>query len=85
MKNILFFWPRYSAIAVIKIYQKLFSFDHSWLKFFYPYGFCRFQPSCSEYAINAVEKYGLFKGGAKALWRLLRCHPWNKGGYDPVK
>lgn len=45
---------------------------------------CRYVPSCSEYAMEAVERYGALRGGAKALWRLLRCHPFAKGGYDPV-
>jgi hypothetical protein len=46
---------------------------------------CRFYPSCSSYAIQALEKYGIFKGGIKATYRILRCNPFNKGGYDPVK
>ena len=46
---------------------------------------CRFTPSCSEYAIDAVRSYGPFKGSYLALTRLLRCHPWHPGGYDPVK
>jgi hypothetical protein len=45
---------------------------------------CRFYPSCSDYAIRAIEKYGLIRGGLKAVWRILRCHPFNPGGYDPV-
>ncbi|MFN3820959.1 MAG: membrane protein insertion efficiency factor YidD [bacterium] len=45
---------------------------------------CRFYPTCSHYAIEAVEQYGVFKGGGLALWRLLRCGPWSKGGYDPI-
>ncbi|MDD2421016.1 MAG: membrane protein insertion efficiency factor YidD [Heliobacteriaceae bacterium] len=45
---------------------------------------CRFVPSCSEYAIQAVEKYGLWRGLLKALRRLLCCHPFHPGGYDPV-
>lgn len=45
---------------------------------------CRFIPSCSEYAYQAVDKYGVFKGGLLALWRLLRCNPLSKGGFDPV-
>ena len=44
---------------------------------------CRYHPSCSEYFIQAVRKHGPIKGGAKGLWRLLRCGPWSKGGYDP--
>jgi putative membrane protein insertion efficiency factor len=46
---------------------------------------CRFYPSCSEYAITAVRRHGPFKGSFLALMRLLRCHPWHPGGYDPVK
>jgi hypothetical protein len=45
---------------------------------------CRFYPSCSEYAINAVEKYGTFKGIFKGIKRVLRCHPFSRGGYDPA-
>ena len=45
---------------------------------------CRFQPSCSQYAIDAVEKYGAARGGRLAAKRLLRCHPWGGHGYDPV-
>jgi len=45
---------------------------------------CRFIPSCSEYARQAIVKYGLWKGGKMALKRMLRCHPFNPGGYDPV-
>lgn len=45
---------------------------------------CRFYPSCSEYAISALEHYGLVKGLWMALKRLLRCHPWADGGFDPV-
>jgi uncharacterized protein len=46
---------------------------------------CRYYPSCSEYAIIAVGRYGPFKGSFLALLRLLRCHPFHPGGYDPVK
>ena len=45
---------------------------------------CRFIPTCSEYAYTAVERFGAIKGTALALWRLLRCHPLCKGGFDPV-
>jgi putative membrane protein insertion efficiency factor len=45
---------------------------------------CRYTPTCSEYAMEAIERYGALRGGAKALARLLRCHPFVKGGYDPV-
>lgn len=78
-------YPRYIAIKIIKIYQKTFSLDHGWFRFLFPYGYCRFKPTCSEYAIAALEKYGLIRGGFMSLWRVLRCNPWNKGGWDPVK
>jgi len=72
-------------VKLIKFYQKTFSFDHGLLKGFYPHGFCRFRPTCSDYAIDAFTKYGVIKGGLKASWRILRCNPWNKGGHDPLK
>lgn len=46
---------------------------------------CRFYPSCSQYALEAVQKYGAIRGSCLAVWRLLRCNPFNLGGYDPVK
>ncbi len=45
---------------------------------------CRYQPTCSEYAYEAVEKYGIIKGGRLALWRVLRCNPFGSSGWDPV-
>ena len=78
-------YPRYLAVKILRIYQKTLSFDHGLLKYFYPHGFCRFRPTCSEYAIQAVEKYGFVKGGIRAVWRVLRCNPFNPGGLDPVK
>ncbi len=45
---------------------------------------CRYIPTCSEYALIAIEKYGAMKGGWMAVKRVLRCHPFHKGGYDPV-
>ena len=44
---------------------------------------CRFEPSCSRYMVESLRKYGLFRGLARGLRRLSRCHPWNPGGYDP--
>jgi uncharacterized protein len=46
---------------------------------------CRFYPTCSQYAMDAVQKYGALKGAAMAAYRILRCNPFNRGGYDPVK
>ncbi|MCX7697120.1 MAG: membrane protein insertion efficiency factor YidD [Bacteroidales bacterium] len=45
---------------------------------------CRFLPTCSHYAVEALEKHGPFLGLYLSVWRILRCNPWNKGGYDPV-
>ena len=45
---------------------------------------CRFTPTCSEYAMEAIQKHGAWKGGLLAIWRILRCNPFCKGGYDPV-
>lgn len=46
---------------------------------------CRYEPTCSEYAAQAIEKYGPVRGFGMAVWRLLRCNPWSPGGFDPVK
>ena len=45
---------------------------------------CRFQPTCSNYAMEALERHGALKGSALAFWRLCRCNPWGRMGYDPV-
>ena len=72
------------VVYLIKVYQKTLSFDHGPLKHYYPHGFCRFYPSCSQYGVEAFEKYGIVKGGIKTIWRIIRCNPWNKGGNDPA-
>lgn len=46
---------------------------------------CRYTPTCSEYAVEAVERYGVLRGSALAVKRLLSCHPFSRGGYDPVR
>jgi putative membrane protein insertion efficiency factor len=49
-----------------------------------PAGTCKYHPSCSQYALDALRAHGLVKGSAKAAWRLLRCNPWSHGGVDPA-
>lgn len=46
---------------------------------------CKYTPTCSEYAMEALERHGVLRGGLMSVWRLLRCNPFSKGGYDPVK
>jgi putative membrane protein insertion efficiency factor len=45
---------------------------------------CKYHPSCSQYALDALRTHGVVKGSAKAVWRLLRCNPWSHGGFDPA-
>lgn len=67
---------RQLAVIAIKVYQKAIS------PLLPPS--CRFYPSCSEYAYEAIERHGLVKGFALTAMRISRCHPWNAGGFDPV-
>ena len=64
------------AISLIRFYQRHISVHLP--------ASCRFYPTCSAYAVTAIELHGVFKGGLLTLWRLLRCNPLSKGGYDPV-
>ncbi|MCG9125850.1 membrane protein insertion efficiency factor YidD [Laribacter hongkongensis] len=64
------------VLALIRFYQLAIS---PWLP-----PRCRYQPTCSQYAIEAVQKHGALKGGWLALRRIGRCHPWGRSGYDPV-
>jgi uncharacterized protein len=83
--KIYFYFPRYVALKLIKLYQRTLSFDHGPMKDLFPGGFCRYQPTCSQYTYDAIKKYGLLKGGVMGGWRILRCNPWSKGGHDHVK
>ncbi len=69
--------PRWVLLLLIRGYQKTLSRT-------LPPNTCRFYPSCSHYGYQAVYKYGAIKGGIMAAWRVLRCNPFNPGGYDPV-
>ena len=71
-------------LKVIRLYQRTLSPDHGTMRSRYPYGYCRFYPSCSEYSYQAVERYGALKGAWLAVLRILRCNPWTTGGPDPL-
>lgn len=77
--------PRMILVFIIGIYQKTISPDHGALKKLFPYGYCRFTPSCSSYGKEIIRKRGVIIGGVLAFYRILRCNPWNDGGYDPPK
>jgi putative membrane protein insertion efficiency factor len=72
------------VLKIIDIYQKTLSPDSGWMKRFYPGGYCKYTPHCSEYCKQVIEKRGVLKGSALGLWRILRCNPWSKGGHDPA-
>lgn len=78
-------WPRAVLLFLIRIYQKTFSPDHGFVRALFPYGYCKYRPTCSEYGYGVIEKYGLFKGITLTLWRILRCNPCSHGGEDPVQ
>ena len=73
LKNV----PRRILIILVRAYQVLLSPLSP--------GVCRYIPSCSQYAIEALDKYGAIKGCILVAWRLLRCHPWGSRGYDPPR
>jgi len=80
----MFEFARIPFLWLIRFYQKTLSMDHGVLSGLFPYGFCRFTPTCSEYGHQAVKKYGVLRGGLLTLWRVLRCNPFSQGGHDPV-
>jgi putative membrane protein insertion efficiency factor len=68
---------RWLFVLPIRVYQRVVS----------PFigQHCKYYPSCSEYAVQAVQRFGILRGIVLAGWRLLRCNPWSSGGYDPVE
>jgi hypothetical protein len=72
-------------LILIKIYQKTISLDHGLLGKIFPAGACRYRPTCSQYGYQAIDKYGLIEGGWRSAKRIARCHPFAKGGHDPVE
>jgi putative membrane protein insertion efficiency factor len=69
--------PRFLLLGLVRLYQMTLSRT-------LPQNTCRFYPSCSHYGYQAIYKYGVVIGGLMAIWRVLRCNPFNKGGFDPV-
>lgn len=69
--------PRFICLGLIRIYQMTFSR-------MLPANTCRFYPTCSHYAYQAIYKYGAVRGMPMAVWRVIRCNPFNPGGFDPV-
>jgi putative membrane protein insertion efficiency factor len=67
---------KFLALWMLRVYKR-------WVSPAFPPA-CRYVPTCSEYAMEAVERYGALRGGAMAAWRVLRCHPFVEGGLDPV-
>jgi len=65
-------------ISFLQWYQRHISLLYKWSSC------CRYQPSCSQYAIDAIRRYGAIKGGCRAFCRICRCNPFSKGGYDPA-
>lgn len=78
------FFLRIPFLFLIRIYQKTISPDHGLISYFWPYGVCKYQPTCSEYGYLAIKKHGILKGALLAGWRILRCNPWSEGGMDNV-
>ncbi len=70
-------WPKKIVLALLAAYRRLIS---PWVG-----PACRYLPTCSQYAAEAVDRYGVWRGGLMALRRLVRCHPFGGSGYDPVE
>lgn len=70
------FTPKNALIWLFRLYRKIRPQSTR--------GCCKYIPTCSEYGLLAVERFGAFKGAGLALWRILRCNPFSRGGYDPV-
>lgn len=77
---------RKTILNLIRFYQHHLAFDNNWARsLFITDRVCRFIPTCSEYTYEAVDKYGILKGVTLGFLRIIRCHPFTGGGFDPVK
>jgi hypothetical protein len=73
------------AISLIRLYQRTLSPDHGWFRARHPHGFCHFHPTCSEYTAEAIDRYGVLRGGWIGVKRIARCNPFTHPAVDPVK
>lgn len=74
------------VLALIRVYQVYLSFDTGLLRFLVQgRKVCRFSPTCSQYAYEAIEYYGILKGARLGILRILKCHPYSTGGLDPLR
>jgi uncharacterized protein len=71
-------------VFLIKLYQKTLSRDTGFPAYFYSERTCRFHPTCSQYTLEAIQRFGAIKGFYLGFHRIIRCHPWNEGGIDNV-
>lgn len=77
---------KWVVLGLVRFYQRVLSLDQGWLGKIVPHQgqVCRFEPTCSQYMIEAIERCGVVKGGWLGIKRIGRCHPWGKFGPDPV-
>lgn len=83
---------KYFILKSIRFYQRYLSPDTGWvarigriLRLRSGWAMCRYSPTCSEYTYQAIDRYGILSGSWLGICRIARCHPWSKGGYDPLK
>jgi len=70
--------------GIIRVYQRFVSPDTGLLRVFFPFGACRYHPTCSEYGYLSIKEHGVLVGSYYAIKRILRCNPLSDGGYDPI-
>lgn len=84
MANRIWQFPRKLICGAISLYQQTLSPDHGPLKHLYPYGYCRHEPTCSEYAKQSIARRGVLAGSAMGIRRLLSCNPWKQPSDEKI-